>query len=614
MTDSSSRPPGSPVLLDLRSLPPDPAPEFLREVLRGNVRFLQAGGQPKVPPNMGAYLSWLDGFGERFSTPRFIEAFQAYSWRSVLVRVSLLGAILANRSADGRQSAEQLIRAPLKRYERDLNPLWARIAEYVARNPGRPLAHEQVVYLLAAMAILYGREEGPEPSPEHFSVLFLAGNDHLSNWSESDSRELTDDEKLTAELVHVARFNTYPDLLRDLVRVSQLYSHAPPQGPLSAAPVWSQVQSQAFGSSFDEFFSKFIMPLHFETQRWGTEESDRFVAPIIEPMRWYASTAVDATAGKGFIDPLTITREHAQAELRARTLDGVPHAPTLFIRKPFVQLDEHRVVAASPWSVREQLKGGLYTSFSRVVNAHYDKEVWPSAFGHLFELYCRHVAQLASKSAAFRGQVVLSQGPGSPDEIEDVVIVEGAGCVLGSAKSKLVKEDVARQARSRTALLDWYDGFFFAQRKGRYQPGALRLLDWKISDIRAGKHTEITANAVVAPLLITFDDLADNPMLTRWIAKRCHEEGLFAQPNVLPPTLAPIDEFEVLMGLAARGESVIALLTRFTSDREAHSNLNNFLHAVRKGDNVRLAELEENFQRITEETKRRLFSKPPYGG
>lgn len=169
---------------------------------------------------MEAYLSWREAFGEQFPARRFIEAFEACSWRAVLLRISLLGAILANRAGDeGRPLAERIIRDPLKRYQRNLNPVWARIAEYVAENPSRRLAHEQVVYLLAVMAVLYGREEGPEPSPEHFAVMFLCGNDHLSNWSHPDSRELTDDEKLTAEFVHVTRFNTYPDPLRDLVRV-----------------------------------------------------------------------------------------------------------------------------------------------------------------------------------------------------------------------------------------------------------------------------------------------------------------------------------------------------------------------------------------------------------
>jgi hypothetical protein len=96
-------------------------------------------------------------------------------------------------------------------------------------------------------------------------------------------------------------------------------------------------------------------------------------------------------------------------------------------------------------------------------------------------------------------------------------------------------------------------------------------------------------------------------MLGRRIAQRCRAEELLSQPNVLPVVLAPVDEFEVLMGLAAKGHSVMDLLTRFTSDREAHFNLNNFLHAVRHGDNVRFAALEEEFRRAIDATKRRLF-------
>lgn len=598
-----------PVVLDLRDLPRTPAPDFLRQLLGGNVALVHTPAQPKVPPNISAYLTWREAFGMPLPPQKLVDAFKTWSWRAVLLRVSVFGAVLASRHADAEPDPELLIRAPLKTYLESVDPQWARIAEYIARHPGRRLLHEQVIYLIAAMAVLYGKEVGPEPLPEHFAGIVLAANDYLSDWAEADSRKLTDEEALAADLAHVARFNTYPDPVRDLVRVNLLYSRAPLQGPLAVAPVWSRIQMAALGCAFEEFFLTCVMPLQFEAQRWGAKNGDEYAVPIIEPETWYSETAIGAEVGKSLVDTLAITREAAQAELQARTAEGIPHAPTLFIRKPFVKLDDRRVVAVSPWAVREQLKGGLYMMFSRMVNAEFDKEVWPSTFGNLFELYCREVALLARRSEEFCGDLVLSEAPGSPDEIEDIVIVERTACVLGSVKSKLVREDVARQARSRTALLDWYDEFFFARKKGRYQEGALRLLDRKIEGVRSGKHTRIAADAPIAPLLITFDDLADNLMLTRWIAKRCREEGLLAQAKVLPVVLAPVDEFEVLMGLAANGESIFELLSRFTGYREQYSNLNNYFHKVRNGETMRLAELEDRFHAIAEEAKRRLFSK-----
>jgi hypothetical protein len=599
-------PPHAPVRLDLTHLPNDPSPEFLRELLRGNVTFVGEAKRVTAPPNMGSYLSWRELFGQPVTPEVFAQAFQVCSWKAVVQRAALLGAVLANRAGD-QSPLDRVVREPLRRHRQGVNPVWAQIAEYVGDNPKRPLAHEQVVYLLVGMAILYGSEEGPDPSPEHVALMLLWGNDYLSNWSEADARDISQEETLAAEFVHVGRFNTYPDPLRDLVRVSAIYSRQPPQGPLSEKAEWSRVQANAFGSDFQDFFSVFLLPLLFETQRWGTESNGQWIAPVIEPARWYANTKVSEPVGKEFIAARTTTRQEARAEIGARMLNGVPHAPTVFIRKPFLQLDADRVIAVTPWVVREQLKGGAYTAFSRVVNAAHDKEVWPSAFGHLFELYCRAVAQMAATSASFKGRLILSAAPGSPDEIEDVVLVEPAGCLLGSVKSRLVKEDVARQARSRTALLDWYDSFLFAQPKGRYQAGALRLLDRTITEIRAGKIGAIEATTTIAPVLITFDDMADNPMLSIWIAKRCRQEGLFQQANVVSPALAPVDEFEVLMTLAAAGDSVIALLDAFARNRASHSNLNNFLHAARGGERSRLPALEEEFERLAERAKRSLF-------
>src|SRR4051812_5385973 len=138
MADASSRPPGGPVLLNLHKLPSNPAPEFLREILRGNVRFVQQPEKPAVPPNMAAYLSWSDAFGdgEPFPAQRFIQAFAACSWRAVLFRASLLGSLLANKSVPGHPEPEQIVRVPLEAYRGNVNPLWARIAEYVSENPG----------------------------------------------------------------------------------------------------------------------------------------------------------------------------------------------------------------------------------------------------------------------------------------------------------------------------------------------------------------------------------------------------------------------------------------------------------------------------------------------
>ncbi len=185
---------------------------------------------------------------------------------------------------------------------------------------------------------------------------------------------------------------------------------------------------------------------------------------------------------------------------------------------------------------------------------------WTRAFGLMFEEWLREVVDMA-EIPKVAGTVLLPSHPGAADEIEDVVLFEKRGAVLFSGKSKMTRENVARQAQSRSKLIDWYEDFFFEPESKQFSAGAVRLLSANIDRIRAGDHEpRMPRGTRLYPVLVSYDLLCEDVLLYEWIQARCQALGLLQQTAVAPLTIANIEEFEMLMFHAGEGKSVVSLL------------------------------------------------------
>lgn len=594
-------------------LPANPTHEELTRLLTLGPLLLR---KPEVPKraleHMGSYIGVSQILGNPLPVSALQEHVSKIGWRPLLLRLASLAAILAN-DPDRDETIRRVIVQPILTRGTGLDWRWGLIADYVKAHSARPILHEQVIYLLESLAIVEGADGGPEPSDLQLAWLLLAANDHLSGWLDPDSRPLSLLESTVAELCHVSRYNHYPDPLRRLANASIIFGRRPPHGPYSDEAGWAELQQEAFGMPFSDYFETLVLPLVFSSESWGRRGKTGIPLPVVQFDTWLAESRIDTGVSAAFLRSLSLDREQMRAELKKRLRsDGLPHAPTAFVRAPFVYIGNGSAIASSPWMIREHLRGGLWIKLLNASKKLKGAQAWPRGFGLTFELTCRDLAKEARATVGFVGELDLSTAPGCADEIEDVVVRDGADAALFSAKARLMEEPVARQAISRTRVIDWYTNFFFAEattKNGqKFQAGALRLLDTKIALVSPSATT-------IFPVLLTYDHLGENGALYAWIDERCKELRLLQQPGVQPLTIMTFDEYEALLSLATRGRTVMEMLSLKVTAEWRNARMTSFLHELGRGEVLRLPSLETRFRDVTEATHIRLFGrKPPPAG
>ena len=182
----------------------------------------------------------------------------------------------------------------------------------------------------------------------------------------------------------------------------------------------------------------------------------------------------------------------------------------------------------------------------------------------MFEDWVRAYATKVREVPGTNVQIVLPTHPGANDEIEDVVVIENSAITMFSAKGRMVREDVARHSLSRRQLLDWYEEYFFEGKNDEFRGGAIRQIRACIDMLRRGDFEDrgITRHVRVHPVIVTYDSLCENQMLYVWLNEKCKTHQLLQQPNVGKPVLAAIQDYERLIGAAARGGSIVKLLEK----------------------------------------------------
>jgi hypothetical protein len=128
----------------------------------------------------------------------------------------------------------------------------------------RPIAHQGVIDLSQALAILYGSDdETKEPTDEGLALMMVIASDFVPEWgcNDDDDPAWSPAERNLVEGARVLQYNQHDYRTHGLVRGYRILSPAPPRTPeWRDAGDWAEFQRSAFGMDFDEY-SRARLPL-----------------------------------------------------------------------------------------------------------------------------------------------------------------------------------------------------------------------------------------------------------------------------------------------------------------------------------------------------------------
>lgn len=469
------------------------------------------------------------------------------------------------------------------------------------------IAHGRVIYTLMQMVLAHSPKEAPPPKDGMLAFLMLAINDHIPRWEDAT---LSATEESLGALCAESIFNrSFEDPLRFIVRLEAVFSDPPTSGPVSPDD-WEKLHQAAFGCSFGEYLESYLAPLLVLSRGWDSES-----APILFKEPWQRSNS--SALYEEWFRAASVDEDVASAASAGSLFDdGLARPSRPFLETPFIET-ENRLLAISPWHIRDHASlgtwGKLNAAAKKVFGTKTGNQQFTAAFGYLFEQWCQRLAQEAVADPRCPDRVIIAETPGTEDEVEDVVVVDGSFVALISAKAGLVPADRLKAARSLEEIISWLTRFFIEDgtpAKGRgYRPGALRLLDQKVQNLRDGKYEPqgIPRDATVLPVIVTFDHMPGGSMLLKWLGDRTADLGLFGSPGVRPVTLLNPPEFEALFALASRGHGVCRLLDRKAQSPNHLSPTDWFLTSVTTERlEMRLPSMEAAFNAITQRTISRL--------
>lgn len=511
-----------------------------------------------------AYLCASELLGEPVPLPSLIDHLRGFGAVPTFGLLAALAGDLANYGHHSRKIRSLTTDALLRAGER-LDPRAIIIAQRLARHRERVIAHESVIYWLQGLALLECNDGDTEPSFAALAWLMLIANDHLQ-LIPATAEGRGSIETTLGNFARESRFNAGGDPATAIVRSYELMQTAPEHGPLADEESWSTLHREAFfGRSYHDYFVELLCPLATFAIRWGVPEAGRETPelPIIHRERWYAETALAASDLNEILDSLSVSLDEAREELEAHYGESrLAPAPPTFAFRPLLRLPEDRMIVSSPWLLRGLLNLGVWDRCRRAADRLHGSGVWNPAFGQSFEVWARAAAHRSAESPSFGPSVRTSETLGGIDELEDIVLQEPRRIALLSVKSRLMPAQHAYGAGDPTPLVDWYEGVLFQSRDRRGHRGAVRLLDERVTRIRAGEVEGVDPEARVYPVLLTYERMGESPLLHLWIRKRCSNLGLLAQPNVAPLTLLSPADYEYFLAAAARGIDIFEVLDR----------------------------------------------------
>ena len=564
-----------------------------------------------------SFASFEEAYLQRVTPRTLVDSMARYSW---VTTVEALAGMAWHGAIDGEGRDSLLLDGLRDLCRRSDTPVHRNVLAYLdGRGKGRSILHERAIHFLQELAILYGKEEGPEPSMGEIAGLALMANDWLFSAERAQNLDLLD--WTFASFCHHSLFNKEAQV-QSLARLAFMFGRATPEirNPAWQGQNWEAFVVDALGMPFDDYYRGLVAPLiMFAFGLWGRRTPEGKIAPpYIQQNEWTVNNTIPPARFAQFVAEVTLDRSTAQAHIRhSLTATGLPSASELLFHHPMVRTRDQRLVVVTPAAFWEHLRTSIWDRCRRAARRLYGPEqggeVWQTVFGDLVESWVRHVANLAMQSPGRRPDlsVLVPEAVGGVDEIEDVVVFDRGRAAFFSVKAAMMPGALPKRGADLLGIVAFWQDRLFRQktgkgRKGR-RAGAVRLLDAKADRVRRGEfEVRVPQRAVLYPLLVLYDDLGGNPLAAHWIETRSRQAGLLTQGGVRRVTPATLEDFELLMGVVANGGDIFEILddTVNTSDQRIKSAVARYLF---RNKLPRFQALDEEVETVLDDMMKHLF-------
>jgi hypothetical protein len=507
--------------------------------------------------------SWEALLGETLSFDTVLERIGQLPFEATMLSMSALAGALYHARYDTdlhwRLACDVLIDGPVLEAVR----------RFLTGGPGRIVFDPRYLTVFQRLLVEHSRTDGDSLDDEQARIVIaclLALPDALPKTSAADSNRIM---HAAAQAVRLGSYHFLPFLPDSIVHASTMFvelASTPGLGdPSNYCPLgdWSL---DAYETTLtDQIFYGFVL-LH--TARALAPDATLQQRAVRIPAG-YLDSVVPAELAERLARTISATREEYRREFSApgQTAAHIGWDHTPFELQPFLRGENGSLLLLSPRALQAWMTRGIYFRMMEAARGREDAGDTEDDRVERLTRFCGPLAERYVLNLAKRSYEVHESDPPARVSGEQPYLLN---------KSRAWSPDVAISQPPDLVLIEVYSGRI--RREARVDPtphevhetltklliGKLEKLQKRIAELFEGLFSpegvcDVETVKVWPVLLLAGEGIALTPILWRWV-EMFLPEGAFSDPRVGPPTVCSLDEFERLLVLIERGESLPKLL------------------------------------------------------
>lgn len=510
--------------------------------------------------------SWEALLGETLSFDTVLERIAQLPFEGTMLSLSALaGALYHARYDTGlhwRLACDVLVDGPVLEAVR----------RFLTGGPGRIVFDPRYLTVFQRLLVEHSGAEGDSLDDEQARIVIaclLALPDALPETSAADGNKIM---HAAAEVVRLGSYHFLPFLPDSIVHASTMFVElASTSGlgdPSNYCPLedWSL---DAYETTLaDQILYGFVL-LH--TARALDPDATLQQRAVRIPAR-YLDSVFPAELADRLARSISASREEYRLAFSAsgKTAAHIAWDHTPFELQPFLRGENGSLLLLSPRALQAWMTRGIYFRMMEAARGREDAGSTEDSRVERFTRFCGPLAEHYVLKLVERSYEVHESDPPA--------LVSGEQRYLLN-NSRAWSPDIAISQPPDLVLIEVYSGRI--RREARVDPnphdmhetlrklliGKLEKLQKRIAELFEGLFTpegvcDVETVKVWPVLLLAGEGIALTPILWRWV-EMFLPEGSFSDPRVGPPTVCSLDEFERLLVLVERGESLPVLLASF---------------------------------------------------